>query len=254
MKKLTALLTAALLTVTVSYAAEPTPTAPVASQNAVVLPGHKKQPAFLAQGHPFLDSTISLQDSQYVPYQLNADTIAHIDQIPDTMKQMMSHLPLGQIQKQTQGHTVTAMVYDWTYPVPKDKYEDPFYSLFAGKKESADTLKSVNQILAMADPWGNVMLRGMLESSNKNNKNPLPSDIVSFSLRNTTPAQALGHGFTLGSRLIIKADGWTLPFYLKSYVWKKGNTYYVLAALCADSEWDMLDSDMDALAEKAMGK
>lgn len=250
MKKLTALILAALLSTAAVSATNLTPSATVP---AATTSSQKEAPSFLSKGSAFLTDPISLPESTYVPYNPDASQLPEIEKLPETMQQILQKFPAGQLQKQQDGFYATAMVYNWSYPVPAKGESDPLRSLFSDKKSADTSLASFNQMLTLAEPIGNAMIKSYISSTNQKNKNPMPSDIFSFSLRNTSPA-AVFHktGYTFSSRIIAKADGWTLPFYMKSYVWKKGNSYYVLAALCADSEWDILAGDMDGLAEKAM--
>ena len=250
MKKLTALILAALLSTAAVSATNLTPSASVP---AATTSSQKETPSFLTKGSAFLTEPITLSESTYVPYSPDASQLPEIEQMPEAMQQLLHKFPAGQLQKQQDGYYATAMVYHWSYPVPAKGESDPLRSLFSDKKSADASLASFNQMLALAEPFGNAMIKSYISSMNQKNKNPMPADIFSFSLRNTSPAAVFHkNGYTFSSRVITKADGWTLPFYMKSYVWKKGNTYYALAALCADSEWDMLSGDMDALAEKAM--
>ncbi len=250
MKKLTALILAALLSTAAVSATNLTPSAPVP---VATTSRQKEMPSLFAKGSAFLTDPISLPESNYVPYSPDLSQLPETEKLPDTMQQLLHKFPMGQLQKQQDGFYATAMVYHWSYPVPAKGEADPLRNLFSDKKSSDASLSSFNQMLTLAEPFGNALIKSYISSMNQKNKNPVPENIFSFSLRNTTPAASFNKkGYTFGTRIITKADGWTLPFYLKSYVWKKGNTYYILAALCADSEWDMLDSDMDALAEKAM--
>lgn len=252
MKKLTALILAALLSTAVVSAIEPAAlTTPPSTSTMTVSPNAPT--SFLLKGSSFLDDSIALNGSTYVHYQPSLDQLPETKQLPNAAKALLTRLPMGQLQKPLNSSYVTAIIYDWSYPVPQDNSTDPLHNLFTGKKSADNALHEFNQLLTMAEPFGNAMIKQYVASYNQKNKSTMPENIFSFSLRNTTPAASFHKkGYTFGTRIITKADGWTLPFYMKSYVWKKGNTYYVLAALCADSEWDMLDNDMDALAEKAM--
>ncbi len=254
MKKVIALTLSALLCTAAMGTAEAATTEAPISTTALALP-QEKMPSFITSGTSFLTKSITLEKSNYVPCTISADQLPAEEAatLTSDMKQFLAQLPMGQIQKQVDGHYATAMVFHWTYPVPKDASTDPFHDLFAGKKSANDALNGFNQLVTLAGPFGNAMVKSYVASMNEKNKTHMPEDIFSFSLRNTTPAASFNKkAYTFGTRLITEADGWTLPFYVKGYIWKKGNNYYLLGAFCADSEWDALSSDMDQLATYAM--
>lgn len=247
MKKFTSLMAAALLSASLftlsapvtSYAASPAPTV----SSATTLP----------QGQGFLNKTLSLTSGTYVPYRLTADDMLKTETLPDELKPHLTNLPIGQLQLKQDTSYKTAFIYDWSYPIPSEKESDFFRPLFAGNS-SKTTIQTFNQLLPQADTTGNQILRQFVTAYNQKQGTQMPADIFSFSLRNTTPISSFGNdGYTLASRIIAKADGWTIPFYIKAYVWKKDGEYRLLAALAADSEWDSLLPLMDELAEKAMG-
>lgn len=248
MKKVTMLLSAALVSAALLGGV---PTSAQAATTAVPLKAEQsvQLPYFLETGSPFLQKSITLKNGTYQPYTIPLPELPQEDTIPDNMKKLVEQMPIGQLQISHDNLYATATILHWSYPIPKDTSTDPFHSLFAGNKESSDALRAFNQLLYLAEPVGNGMIQSYISASNKKNKTSIPQDILSFTLRNTTQASSFGtHGYTFGSRFIVIADGWTLPFYAKAYVWKKDTRYYLLAASAADSEWDLLLPAMDELA------
>ena len=251
MKKFTAYtLVALLLALAVYWMA---PAFSHMSPSSIPSVSKKTRASFLQKGSSFLHDPISLEATTFVPYEPSLDTLPETEKLPAFVKELMTRLPFGQLQKEMDGHDMTALVYNWSYPVPKDHTTDPFYDLFQEKKSSDKALQSLNQRLSAAEPVGNTVLKQYAISYNHNHKINSPEDIFSISIRNTTTASIFnGQGFTFSTHLMIKSDDQTLPFYVKSYIWKKGNQYRLLIAVTADSEWKLLSSDMDQLAIKGM--
>lgn len=245
MKKISLLLTTALLSATCAFGtpmlSEAAPAAPTVTE--------KELPAFLTQGTSFLTKSLSLKGGNYVPYQVSLDELPATEKIPDFAKALLTHMPLGQLQVKHDTLYATAVVCDWSYPVPKEGSSDVFYPLFAGGTTTTKTVHDMNLMLPWIEPLANSMVTSYISTYNKQKKTDIPENILSFSLRNTTPVSAFAeNGYIIASRLIVTADGWTLPFYMKGYVWKKDNQYHLICALAADSEWDILSPVMDELA------
>ena len=245
MKKFTLLLTTAFLSASCALGtpmvSQATPEAPVVSE--------KELSAFLTQGNSFLTKSLSLKSGNYVPYQLSLDELPSTEKIPDSAKALLAHMPLGQLQVKHDTLYATAVVCDWSYPVPKEASSDIFSPLFAGGTTTTKNVHDLNLMLPWIEPLANSMVTSYISTYNKQKKTDIPENILSFSLRNTTPVSTFGkNGYSIASRLIVTADGWTLPFYMKGYVWKKDNQYHLICALAADSEWDTLSPVMDELA------
>lgn len=249
MKKITLLLTTALLSATCAFAA---PLPSQAAETAVPAVTEQTLPAFLKEGSAFLTKPITLKNGSYVPYQVSLDTLPPTEKLSDSMKSFLSHLPLGQLQVQHDTLYATALVCDWSYPIPKDTTSDMFYPLFAGGTMGTKNLHDLNLMIPWLEPLANSMVQSYISVYNKQKKTDIPENILSFSLRNTTPVSSFGkNGYTVSSRIITTADGWTLPYYVKAYVWKKGGNYHIIAAFSADSEWDTLAPVMDELAQSS---
>lgn len=248
MKKVTLLLTTALLSATCAFGS---PVLAHAATPTVSSAAEKELPAFMAQGTSFLTQSLSLANGSYIPYQVAPDALPASENIPESAKTLLARMPLGQLQVSHDNLYSTALVCDWAYPVPKDTASDMFYPFFAGGATTAKTIHDINLMLPWLEPLANTMASHYISACNRQKKTAIPETILSFSFRNMTPVSAFGkNGYTVASRLIVTADGWTLPFYAKGYVWKKDNRYHLIMALAADSAWNTISPAMDELASR----
>lgn len=199
---------------------------------SAAVPGLAEEAKALKEAGAFLDSRNLGNHMKYVAYPF-------IDVVKDHPG---LYSPIGQLQVKKDGITMTADVVNFT--VPKRDGQQMLDGLFTVDKEgnpSAEgTLKILlfNQALGKAPAFLNERILEGIAMARKRMGEPIPYSIMHVDFRSVEPLHRMNGDrtvYTTGSRILLYADGWIFPMYIKAYLYKEGDDYRTLGIFASDS-------------------
>ena len=116
--------------------------------------------------------------------------------------------------------------------------------------EGQMTAHTVNLILKQSEKLINSAAKAGVEKYNEKNKTNIPTDIVTVKVLDIEEMAQENGVWKLGARVIADADGFVLPLYLRTALYKHGDDLRSLTLLCDDAGKDILKGAFESLLEK----
>lgn len=200
----------------------------------------------LAAAGAFLTEKTFAPTVKYVPYPL-----------PEGLEGALC--PLGQIQLRRDGRLLTADVVNFS--LTDSETGGRLGGLFGAEEDAGpgDALLVFlfNQMLERAPEAINGKILETVSQLRKTTGEAIPYSIARVDFRSVEPLRRLSgrHAvYTAGMRVLIYADGWVFPMYVRAYIDKKGEAYRVIGLFAGDSQKDAAMEGGRFLAEDLMDK
>ena len=121
--------------------------------------------------------------------------------------------------------------------------------------EGVQKIALFNTILGRAGAMLNEAILNGIADVRKQSGEPLPYSILHTELRSVEALHLMegtggGLVYTTGARVLVYADGWVLPGYVRAYLWKVGTSWRAILLWANDSQKDAAQAAGDRLVRR----